>query len=69
MAEDEMFRDARAWASTHGCLDDFPLEHLEKMEEWSNKIREFIPVASPLLYMLKAKGLEPLLPQLPRLGV
>ena len=38
-AEWKMLRDAKVWASRDGCLDDFPPEHLKRMEELGNQIR------------------------------
>lgn len=63
VVEYEMLCDAKSWASRQGCLDDFPLEHLEKMEEWSDRIKKFIAVVYPLMCMFKSKRLGQLLSQ------
>ena len=58
VAEDKMFRDAKNWAIKQGCLEDFPSEHLKKMEELNDRIKRFIAEVYPLMWMLKSKGLR-----------
>ncbi len=58
VAEYEMFRDAKAWAGGQGCLDDFPAEHVKKMEELSIRIKRFIAEVYPLICLLQSKGLQ-----------